>query len=160
MNKHLFASQALYALIKGSEGFEIVSYRCPSGVWTIGWGHTKDVKAGMKISPLQADKWLHEDVAEAECAVKELVTVPLTQGQFDALVDFVFNVGADIDDDTIAEGLGDSTLLKLLNAGDYVGAAKEIDKWIFGGKPRRRLPGLVSRRAKDRKLFESKTEVK
>jgi lysozyme len=160
MNKHLQASPALYALIKESEGLQLISYKCPSGVWTVGWGHTKGVKAGMKISLLQAEKMLHEDVAEAERAVKELVTVLLTQGQFDALVDFVFNVGPDIDDDTIPEGLGDSRLLKLLNAGNYGGAAKEIDNWVYGGNPRSRLPGLVSRRAKARKLFESKMEVK
>ena len=138
-------------LIKEHEGLRLKAYRCPAGVWTIGYGHTKDVKRGMVIGKLHADRFLMEDVAQVERDVNSLVKVPLTQGQFDALVSFAFNLGSDIDRDHIPEGLGDSTLLKKLNAGDYKGAAEEFKKWVYAN--RRRLSGLVVRRKDERELF-------
>lgn len=158
-------SPAGYALLQHFEqgpggGFASKPYRCSSGVWTNGWGNTNGVTA--KTAPItraQADKDLARNIAQFERDVNELVKVPLTQGQFDALVCFAFNVGSDIDDDTIAEGLGDSTLLRKLNAGDYAGAAKQFDLWVNGTDPktgkRIKLAGLVRRRAAERKLFET-----
>jgi len=118
-------------------------------------------KARVVALPLsaQADKDLARNVAQFERDVNELVKVPLTQGQFDALVCFAFNVGSDIDDDAIAEGLGDSTLLRKLNARDYAGAARQFELWVNGTDPntgkRIKLAGLVRRRAVERKLFET-----
>lgn len=132
-------------------GPALESYLCPSRVWTIGWGHTKGVRMGQHATLAQCEQWLLEDCAEAERGVNLLVKVPLTQNQFDALVSFAFNVGTDIDDDTIAEGLGDSTLLRKLNAGDYAGAAKEFPKW--NKSKGRVLNGLVLRRQDEQALF-------
>lgn len=146
INEHLAASPVAYVVIRAEEGLLLVAYKCPAGIWTIGYGHTKGVRPGMRINTRMAERFLREDVTEAEGYVKRLATVPLTQGQFDALVSFVFNLGPD--------GLGGSTLLKKLNAGDYAGAAGEFGKWVNGGKPLRPLPGLVRRRAKERDLFE------
>lgn len=120
--------------------------------WTIGWGHTgPEVKPGLVWTQAQADAAFIEDLRRFERDVLSLVKVPLTQGQFDALVSFAYNVGSDIDADTLAEGLGDSTLLRKLNAGDYEGAAREFRKWNKNdGKVMR---GLSRRRAAEECLF-------
>ena len=139
-------------LIKEYEGLRLKAYRCSAGVLTIGWGHTKGVTEDTKpITISEGDALLAEDLIEFEDAVNFLVKVPLEQHQFDALVSFAFNVGPDIDADSIAEGLGDSTLLKKLNAGNYMGAADEFPKWNKAkGKV---LAGLVKRRAAERAMF-------
>lgn len=138
-------------IIKAFEGLRLTAYRCAAGVWTIGYGHTKDVKEGDKCTVSQADAFLREDIAGFERDIKILVKVPLNQNQFDALVSFTFNVGSDIDADPIPEGLGDSTLLRKLNEGDYIRATLEFPKWNkAGGKV---LPGLVKRRAAEQNLF-------
>lgn len=139
-------------LIKHFESFRSVRYMCDGGKWTIGWGHTKGVTEKTKpITIAEGDALIADDLVEFEAAVNSLVKVPLLQCQFDALVSFAFNVGQDIDEDTIAEGLGDSTLLKKLNAGNYIGAADEFPKWNKAkGKV---LAGLVNRRAAERAMF-------
>lgn len=146
-------SPAGLALIKHYEGFRPKSYFCPAGKPTIGYGHVilKGERFDAPLSEAQAEALLRTDLVERERDVQALVKVPLTQGQFDALVSFVYNVGADIDADTVAEGLGDSTLLKKLNAGDYAGAADELPKWckVKG----RTLNGLLDRRIDERALF-------
>lgn len=131
------------ALIKQFEGLQTHAYLCPAGIWTIGYGHTRDVKSGNVITPEQADVLLSDDLRESERAVESCVTVTLSQPQFDALVSFTFNLG---------EGnLHTSTLLKKLNAGDSAGAADEFLRWVdAGGKE---LPGLVERRKAERQLF-------
>lgn len=139
------------SLIKRFEGFRALAYKCPSDVWTIGYGHTKGVKPGMKITPAEAEKLLDEDLAQFESDVDSLVKVPITSGQRGALVSFAFNTGSDIDDDEIAEGLGDSTLLKLLNMCDYEGAANQFPRWVKSNGVV--LQGLVKRRAAERDLF-------
>lgn len=147
----MYISKKGLELIKKFEGLRLKAYKCPSGIWTIGYGHTKGVYPGMTITEELADKFLVDDIWYFERDVESLVKVPLTQGQFDALVSFAFNVGSDIDDDDIPEGLGDSTLLKKLNSGDYAGAADEFPKWVYSrGK---KLKGLVRRRAAERELF-------
>jgi lysozyme len=147
-------SNAGINLIKHFEACKLNAYLCPAGVWTIGWGHTgRDVRKGMVITQAQADKLLAEDLAQFERDVNSLVKVKVTQGQFDALVSFAFNVGSDIDDDDIAEGLGDSTLLRKLNKGDYDGACAEFAKWNKSkGKV---LNGLVRRRSIEAELFKT-----
>lgn len=132
----------------------IAAYQDGGGVWTIGWGHTgPEVKQGMVITQGRADQLFEQDVASFVRDVNFLVKVPLTQNQFDALVSFSYNVGSDIDADTKAEGLGDSTLLRKLNAGDYAGAAAEFPKWCNdNGKV---VAGLVRRRKAEAELFLS-----
>jgi lysozyme len=128
-----------------SEGEKLTAYQDTGGVWTIGVGHTKGVKKGDVITKAQSRQYLREDMQDAEKAVQRLVKVPLTQGQYDALVDFVFNLG---------EGaFARSTILRLLNAKNYSGAALEFSKWVYdNGKVQ---PGLVTRRKKNTARFNS-----
>jgi len=133
-------------IIKKSEGLRLEAYLpTPNDVPTIGYGHTKGVKMGQHITINQAEQFLLEDVAWASDAVNRLVKVKLTQNQFDALVSFVFNVGA--------TAFSKSTLLRLLNAGDYKGAADQFLRWNKqAGKV---LRGLDTRRKEERALFLS-----
>lgn len=141
------------ALIKRYEGLCLNSYLCPSGVWTIGYGHTgPDVKRGQSVTKAQAEELLRKDLARCEEDVRLLLEErPVTENQFSALVSFTYNCGSDIDEDSKAEGLGDSTLLKKLLRGDVIGASMEFEKWVRGGG--KILPGLVARRAAERDLF-------
>jgi lysozyme len=132
-------------LTESFEGCRLQAYLDSVGVPTIGYGHTHGVTMGMTCTQEQADAWLQEDVQEAVQAVNNLVTVPLTQQQFDALVDFTFNLGTG--------ALQHSTLLRLLNSGNYQGAAGEFEKWDkAGGKV---LPGLLKRRQAERDMFNT-----
>ena len=132
-------------IIKQYEGLKLEAYLCTAGIPTIGYGHTRGVKLGQKISAAQAEVFLDHDYEEAEDAVKRLITVPLTDNQLGALTSFVFNLG---------EGrLLGSTLRRKLNSGDYKGAAAEFDKWVYSGG--KKLNGLIARRAAERKLFET-----
>jgi lysozyme len=137
------------AFIGRHEGLRLTAYRDAAGVWTIGYGHTAAAGppvpvAGLTITAGEADTILARDLSRFEAAVTRLVTVPLSQGAFDALVSFTFNVG---------EGaLARSTLLKKLNAGDRAGAAAEFGRWNKAGG--RVLVGLTRRRAEERALFE------
>lgn len=147
----LYLSKKGFDFIKGWEALRLKAYLDGGGVWSIGWGHTKGVREGLVITREDAEDFLIEDVWYFETGVRDLVKVPLTQEQFDALVSFSFNVGLDQDEDDKAEGLGDSTLLKKLNKGDYEGAADELPKWNKdNGKVVR---GLTRRRAAERTLF-------
>jgi len=139
-------SQKGLDLIKSFEGLRLSAYKCPADVWTIGYGTTAGVKPGQNITKERAEELLREDVKRFEQQVMRLVKVPLTQGQHDALASFVYNLGPG--------NLSNSTLLRLLNAGDYKGAAAQFDRWTkAGGKT---LAGLVRRRAAERALFEGK----
>jgi lysozyme len=125
--------------------------------WTIGVGHTgPEVFKGLVWTDELVDKVLSADLAKFEQQVEQLIAGhSATQGQFDALTMFAFNVGADIDADTIAEGLGDSTLLRKFLAGDMAGAAAEFAKWDkAAGKS---MKGLRRRRAAERELFNGAT---
>lgn len=136
-------SETGLALIKQWEGLRLRAYRCPAGVWTIGYGHTGNVRAGMEITEEDADALLVSDLATFERAVAQAVKVPLTQHQFDALVSFAFNVGV--------EAFRKSTLLRKLNALDYAAVPGELAKWVYAGG--RKLDGLVSRRAAEAGLW-------
>lgn len=134
-------------LIKDSEGFRSKAYRDTGGVWTVGYGTTRindrPVNKDAVVDELYATVLLKTDVASACATVNRLVKVPINQNQFDALVDFVYNLG---------EGnFGKSTLLKKLNNKDYVGAANEFQKWVFDNGVV--IKGLVLRRAKEKALF-------
>lgn len=131
------------SLIKRHEGLRTSAYICPGGVLTIGYGHTKTVYPQMSITPQQAEELLTQDLQRFENSVSELVKVPLSQGQFDALVSFSFNVGAN--------ALRNSTLLRLLNQGKYREAAAQFGRWSMANGSR--LPGLIRRRAEEQHLF-------
>lgn len=151
-------SQACIALIKEFEGFRPKAYLCPAGVLTVGWGHTGvDVFPGMIVTRQRADELLVDDMASAVATVNKFVTVALTQGQFDALVSFCFNVGAGrrgVKDGFVSLKSGaPSTLLRKLNAGDYLGASAELPKWNRGGGVV--LDGLTARRQAEQRMFLS-----
>lgn len=145
-------------LLHHFESCALTAYKCPAGVRTIGWGMTYYPKGG-KV--LRGDKISQEDAdAMFEVLLERDFTQPVlkmlgkaktTPAQFGALVAFAYNVGTDQDLDKIAEGLGDSTLLKLHLKGDYAGAAKEFLKWNkSGGKV---LAGLTRRRKAEAALY-------
>lgn len=135
------------ALIKDHEGYRDTAYRCPAGEWTIGFGHTSGVKEGQRCTPMDAGRWLKEDIAAAEREVSfQTQGVPLRQCQYDALVSFVYNLGAG--------NFRKSTLLKKVRANpDSPSIRDEFGKWIYGGG--RVLPGLVARREAEADLYFS-----
>lgn len=136
-------SQRGLSLIKSFEGLRLQAYQDSVGVWTIGYGTTRGVKAGMKISKDQAERMLLNDVQRFEPEVQRLVTAPLSQNQWDALMSFTYNLGS--------ANLESSTLRRLLNAGDYQGAADQFPRWNKAGG--QVLAGLTRRRADERELF-------
>lgn len=127
----------------------------PGDPWTIGYGHTgRDVKPGKTVTAWVAEQMLELDVMRFERDVDSLLRVDVTPAQFDALVSFAYNVGSDIDADTKAEGLGDSTLLRLVNERKFDLAAAEFPKWNkAGGKV---LNGLTKRRGCEQALFQGR----
>ncbi|CVD74527.1 lysozyme [Serratia marcescens] len=137
-------------LIKRFEGLELEAYQDSVGVWTIGYGWTqsvdgKKIAPGMRIDQATADRLLKCGVVQYEQGVNQLVKVKITQGQFDALVSFAYNLGL--------RSLSTSTLLRKLNDGDKQGAADQFGRWVnAGGK---RLDGLVTRRVAERRMFLS-----
>lgn len=153
------ASQACLALIKKYEGLVdgdphtpgLDPYICPAGVPTIGWGSTWDEQGRPitmdhpPITLIEAQILLDREVQHVESAVSKLIKAELTQGMFDALVSFAYNLGTG--------NLQASTLRRKLNRGDYEGAADEFPKWRKAGG--RVLTGLVRRRAEERALFLS-----
>jgi len=129
--------------IKSFEGLKTEAYQCSAGVWTIGYGHTKNVKCRDKVSVKDARALLNEDIGECERSVRNRVNVELTQGMFDALCSFVFNFGD--------KKFSESTLLKYLNEGEYEAAVMEFDRWVFSKGVRE--AGLVRRRECEKKMF-------
>lgn len=137
-------------LIKSFEGLALVSYKDIAGVLTVGYGHTgSDVQANQHITQARAMELLKQDVTNFEHCVNDVVKVPLNQNQFDALVSFAFNVGC--------SALRNSTLIKKLNTGDYEGASKEFDRWVYAGG--RISRGLQNRRDKEKALFNTPAPV-
>ena len=143
----------LFAFLKSFEQFRPTAYLpTPKDKWTIGYGHTHNVKEGDTCTLAEAEAFLHADVQAAVDEVNHLVKVALTQNQFDALVSFTFNVGAG-DAAKGIEGLSTSTLLRKLNAGDPAGASAEFPHW---NKQRGKvLDGLTKRRAAERAHFDA-----
>ncbi len=136
-------SAAGLALTQQFEGCSLTAYQDQVGVWTIGYGHTGGVTPGMTCTQDQAAAFLTADVQGAVDCVNSNVTATLTQGQFDALVDFVFNLGA-------GAFMG-STLLAQLNLGNYSAASQEFPKWDHaGGKV---VTGLWRRRMAEQAMF-------
>jgi lysozyme len=156
MNAHLKLTKAGANLIQHYEGClqkkgeHYHAYKCPAGVWTCGWGSTGPPHGEHKIdsttrwSREQCDEAFLKDMQQFEKSVRKLVRVPLTANQYDALVSFTYNCGAN--------ALERSTLLKRVNAGDHAGAAKEFHKWNkANGKA---LAGLTRRRASESLLYQ------
>lgn len=140
----MLISKAGIDLIKQYEGLKLKAYICPAGILTIGYGSTgPHVKKDMVITQAEADRLLLKDLERFEKNVMNVVKVSMTQGMFDALCSFSFNVGN--------AALTGSTLLKKLNAGDKQGAADAFKNWTFGGG--KQLPGLIKRREAERSLF-------
>lgn len=154
------AGQRGIALIHSFESYRATTYPDPGPTGlpvTGGWGSTLDengkpFKLGVTHDQDYWDRLFLRDLASKETAVNMLLgDAPTTQNQFDALVSFAYNVGEDIDDDDIAEGLGDSTLLKKHLRGDFAGAKAEFAKWNKAkGKV---LNGLIRRRAAEADLY-------
>lgn len=140
-------SSAGLALIKKYEGCRLTAYKCPAGVWTIGYGHTEGVQEGDEIIQAEADALLQLDASSAMGSVDQLVRVPLKQCQADALASFVFNLGHG--------ALKSSTLLRKLNAGDYEGASHEITRWDKATVKGQlvQVRGLTLRRSAEQYLF-------
>lgn len=137
------STRAGLELIKEFEGFRANAYLCPAGVPTIGYGETQGVKLGMTTTEPEASAKLEKRYDEFEADVLKNVKVTVTENQLGALVSFAYNLGVG--------NLQRSTLLKLLNAGNYTGAANEFGKWnMAAGKV---LPGLVRRREAEKQLF-------
>jgi lysozyme len=133
-------------VMKVFEGCRLVAYRdaSPERIWTIGRGHTgAGVTQGLRIDQVRADQLFACDLLSFETAVCSAVHVELTQGQFDALVSFAYN----------CKGWRTSDLIRLVNARDFNGAANEFPKWCHAGAEI--LPGLVTRRAAEQKLFSA-----
>lgn len=137
-------------LIKKYEGLHLTVYRCPAGILTIGYGHTKTAQPSMKINKEMAEILLEQDLTDVENAIKRLVKVPLSQNQFDALVSFIFNIGE--------TKFSKSTLLKYINENKILQAGEEFMKWTKARQPGglKELPGLVKRRAEEKTLFLSR----
>lgn len=132
------------AAIKRYEGCRLQAYKCPAGVWTIGYGHTgADVTEGESWTWEQADSAFLADVAKFEHGVRQSIRFQPSQGQFDALVSLAFNIGLG--------AFNTSTLLQKLNGGDIVGAACQFVRWCkIGGVYNE---GLALRRASELYTF-------
>jgi lysozyme len=134
------------SLIKKFEGCELEAYKCAAGVWTIGYGHTKDVTEGMEITQAEAETMLKEELLDYCNYVDMYVQVPLEQNQFDALVSWTYNLGP--------TNLKSSTMLKVLNTGKYEDVPEQIKRWNkANGKM---LDGLIRRREAESLMFQNK----
>ena len=133
-----------FALTRSFEGLRLTAYQDCGGVWTIGYGHTgPEVRAGLTITETEAEALLRSDVAASETSVNRAVNVPITQNQFDALVDFCFNCGRG--------NFLSSTLLRQVNLGNTQAATAQFALWVHAGGEV--VPGLVRRRKAEAELF-------
>ena len=143
-------SQEGVSLIKKFEGCELEAYKCSAGVWTIGYGRTKNVKEGDTCTQEQADQWLHEELPVYGAYVSDAVFIPLSQNEFDALVAWTYNLGP--------TNLNNSTMLKVLNDNKKEEVPHQMRKWnkarVNGEKVV--LDGLERRRQAESLLFEGK----
>ena len=136
MNQEMQYSGTGLSLTEQFEGSKLTAYRDAGGVWTNGYGNTHGVVPGSTITQDQAVADLKNNIQTSVNDINRLVTVQLNQDEFDALVDFDFNLGS--------RQLATSTLLSLLNTGNFAGAAAEFDKWDHCGGAV--LAGLLRRR--------------
>jgi len=140
-----YSKQGL-ALTERFESCRLTAYQDIRGIWTIGWGHVgPEVVEGLTWTQNQADSQLVMDMLHATNTVNRLVTAPLSQNEFDAVVDLVYNIGSG--------NFAGSTMLKLLNAGDMSNAVLEFDKWDRAGG--QVVAGLLRRREAETQEFQS-----
>lgn len=147
------ATEAAKKTLKEREGLRLEAYQDQKGVWTIGWGHTPATK-GMRITETQAEALFASDVKAMEDAINRSVRVKISQEMFDALLIFVFNIGA--------AAFSTSTMLKKINAGNFEGAAAEFPKWNKITMPDGKKivsDGQVKRRAIEESIFRSGIEA-
>lgn len=131
------------SLIKEAEGLRLDAYKCPAGVPTIGWGHTKGVRMGQHITLAQAEDMLVEDIAPIERLLNGM-KINFRQEQFDALVSWIFNLGE-------GKFKGSTMYQRIIgNAGDEE-ISDQMVKWTYGG--RQQLAGLMARRVKEANMF-------
>lgn len=129
--------------ISSFEGCRLTAYKCPAGVWTIGYGRTKGIREGDTCTQELANAWLIDDIRETQLLLAHYVNVPVTQNEFVALVSLAFNVGVG--------AVMKSKLLRKLNSGDREGAANEfLDFDLAAGK---KVAGLTRRRKAEHDLF-------
>lgn len=130
------------AFVKAEETLRLKAYKCPKGVWTIGWGHTGGVKEDDTCTREQAEAWIRSDLQSAQTGLARFINVSVSANQFIALLSLAFNMGA--------QGVVDKCpkMLRALNAGDYETAADEFLDVTNGG-----LAGLVSRRRREAELM-------
>lgn len=140
-------SEAGVDLIKAFEGCKLEAYKCPAGIWTIGYGHTgSNVTSDLSIDEQEAESLLYDDLVKFEDGVNKLTCeLDITQGMFDALVCFAYNVGLD--------ALARSTLLKLLKQNKVLEASEQFKRWNKAGG--QELAGLTRRRNAEAELFLS-----
>ena len=135
-----------FQMTRSFEGLSLSAYQDCAGIWTIGFGHTgPDVTPGRTITEAEAETLLHADLANAVTCVNRAVRASIQQPQFDALVDFCFNVGRG--------NFLSSTLLRLVNLSDFTQAATQFALWTHAGGEV--VPGLVRRRKAEAECFTS-----
>jgi len=139
-------SQEGISLIKKFEGCELEAYKCAAGVWTIGYGHTKDVKENDVITKEEAESMLVHELQEYCNDVDIAVKVDLKQNEFDALVSWTYNLGP--------TNLNSSTMLRVLNEGKHDDVPTQIKRWNKAGGEV--LKGLIRRRNAEALMFEGK----
>lgn len=139
-----YSHELAMAFVKAEETLRLKAYKCPKGVWTIGWGHTGGVKEGDTCTREQAEAWIRSDLQSAQTGLARFINVPVSANQFIALLSLAFNMGS--------MGVVDKCpkMLRALNAGDYETAADEFLDVTNGG-----LAGLVARRRREAELMRS-----
>lgn len=130
------ASEILIKKIEEFEGFSNTSYRCPAGVWTCGFGHTKGVDSMTRCTRGEAEQWLMEDLAPCEAYLNSVPEIN-TQGKFDACVDFCFNLG-------IGKFKSSTLLRKIKEGASTEDIQEQFRRWVYAGS--KMLAGLVKRR--------------
>ena len=139
-----YSYELAIAFVKAEETLRLKAYKCPKGVWTIGWGHTGGIKEGDTCTREQAEAWIRSDLQSAQTGLARFINVPVSANQFIALLSLAFNMGS--------MGVVDKCpkMLRALNAGDYETAADEFLDVTNGG-----LAGLVARRRREAELMRS-----
>lgn len=139
-----YSYELAMAFVKAEETLRLKAYKCPKGVWTIGWGHTGGIKEGDTCTREQAEAWIRSDLQSAQTGLARFISVPVSANQFIALLSLAFNMGS--------MGVVDKCpkMLRALNAGDYETAADEFLDVTNGG-----LAGLVARRRREAELMRS-----
>lgn len=147
------ASDNIKAFIKQCEGLRLTAYRCPSGVWTIGYGHTgTDVSPGKRITRAEAERLFDADLARFEAELGAVVGhLGLRQGQYDALLSFAYNVG-------MRSLLASTLWRKVQTDADDASIPAEFARWVYGTQRGRKvkLPGLIKRRAEEARRYASR----